>query len=75
MTSPTPTGPPPPNPTPYLRRGPAPDRANGHRVVIVAFLIFLALVTFVVVLVVTIGLHNSGVKIPPGPAPHATQPS
>jgi hypothetical protein len=39
------------------------------------FAFFLLLVTFVVVLVVTIGMHNHGVKIPPGPVPHATQPS
>ncbi len=64
-----------PSPTPRLRRGPEPDPRNGRRVLIGVLVFFLLLVTFVVVLVVTIGLHNHGVKIPPGPAPHATQPS
>jgi hypothetical protein len=62
-------------PTPHLRRDPAPSSTNGRWVLIGAFVFFLLLVAFVVVLVVTIGLHNHGVKIPPGPAPHATQPS
>jgi hypothetical protein len=44
-------------------------------VLIGVLVFFLLLVTFVVVLVVTIGLHNHGIKIPPGPAPRATQPS
>jgi hypothetical protein len=60
---------------PHLRRDPVPSQANGRRVLIGVLIFFLLLVTFVVVLVVTVGLHNSGVKIPPGPAPHATQPS
>jgi hypothetical protein len=63
------------DPTPHLRRDPAPDPTNGRRVLIGVFIFFLLLVGFVLVLVVTIGLHNHGVKIPPGPAPHATQPS
>ncbi len=61
--------------TPHLRRDPAPSPTNGRRVLIAVLIFFLLLVGFVVVLVVTIGLHNSGVKIPPGPRPHATQPS
>jgi hypothetical protein len=61
-------------PVPHLRRASEP-RTNGRTVVIAAFVFFLLLVTFVVVLVVTIGVHNNGVKIPPGPTPHATQPS
>jgi hypothetical protein len=63
------------NPTPRLRRDPAPDPTNGRRVLVGVFLFFLVLVAFVLILVATIGLHNHGVKIPPGPAPHATQPS
>jgi hypothetical protein len=62
-------------PTPHLRRDPDPDPATGRRVLIGVLAFFLLLVAFVVVLVVTIGLHNHGVKIPPGPVPHATQPS
>ena len=62
-------------PTPHLRRDPAPSATNGRWVLVGVFVFFLLLVTFVVVLVVTIGMHNHGVKIPPGPAPHATQPS
>jgi hypothetical protein len=64
-----------PSQVPRLRRDPAPNAANGRRVLIGVFIFFLLLVAFVVVLVVTVGLHNHGVKIPPGPAPHATQPS
>lgn len=64
-----------PDPTPRLRRDPAPSPTNGRRVLIGVLVFFLLLVTFVVVLVVTIGLHNHGIKIPPGPAPRATQPS
>jgi hypothetical protein len=62
-------------PTPRLRRDPAPSSTSGRWVLIGVFAFFLLLVTFVVVLVVTIGMHNHGVKIPPGPVPHATQPS
>jgi hypothetical protein len=62
-------------PVPHLRRDPAPSSTNGRWVLIAVFAFFLLLVTFVVVLVVTIGMHNHGVKIPPGPAPQATQPS
>lgn len=69
------TQPPTQTPTPHLRRDPNPSQTNGRRVLIGVFLVFLLLVAFVVVLVVTIGLHNHGVIIPPGPAPHATQPS
>jgi hypothetical protein len=61
--------------TPHLRRDLDPSPTNGRRVLIGVLIFFLLLVGFVVVLVVTIGLHNNGVKIPPGPAPHATQPS
>jgi hypothetical protein len=61
--------------TPYLRRDPSPSTRNGRRVLLGVLAFFLLLVAFVVVLVVTVGLHNNGVKIPPGPAPHATQPS
>jgi hypothetical protein len=62
-------------PVPRLRRDPAPDPTKGRLVLIGAFIFFLLLVAFVVILVVTIGMHNHGIKIPPGPAPHATQPS
>jgi hypothetical protein len=62
-------------PTPHLRRDPAPSSTNGRRVLIGVFVFFLLLVAFVVVLVVTVGMHNHGVKIPPGPVPHATQPT
>jgi hypothetical protein len=62
-------------PVPHLRRDPAPTARNGRWVLIGVLVFFLALVAFVVVLVVTIGVHNNGVKIPPGPAPRATQPS
>jgi hypothetical protein len=61
--------------TPHLRRGPAPDSARGHRVLIAVLVFLLALIVAVVVPLVVIGLHNHGVKLPPGPAPHATQPS
>jgi hypothetical protein len=61
--------------TPYLRRDPSPSARNGRWVLLAVLAFFLLLVAFVVVLVVTVGLHNNGVKIPPGPAPHATQPS
>jgi hypothetical protein len=69
VTAPTPT------PTPYLRRDPSPSRNNGRWVLLGVLVFFLALVTFVVILVVTVGMHNHGIKIPPGPRPHATQPS
>ncbi|HTW21748.1 MAG TPA: hypothetical protein VME70_16245 [Mycobacteriales bacterium] len=80
MSDPTPerSGPPVPPagaPVPRLRRDPSPSQVSGRRVLIGAFVFFLLLLTFVIVLVVTIGLHNHGVKIPPGPKPHATQPS
>jgi hypothetical protein len=44
-------------------------------VLIAVLAFFLLLLGFVLVLVFTVGVHNNGVKIPPGPAPHATQPS
>ena len=37
------------------------------------FVVFLLLVAFVVVLVVTIGMHNHGIKKPPGPKPSETR--
>jgi len=61
--------------TPYLRRDPEPSQASGRKVLIGVLIFFLLLVTFVVVLYVAIGRHTDGPKIPPGPAPHATQPS
>lgn len=61
--------------TPHLRRDPAPDSARGRRVLIAALVFFLALIIAVLVPLLVIGLHNHGVKLPPGPAPHATQPS
>jgi len=64
-----------PDPVPHLRRDAAPSQVSSRWVLIGALGFFLALITFVLVLVFTIGVHNSGVKIPPGPAPHATQPS
>jgi hypothetical protein len=63
------------DPTPHLRRDPAPSASNGRWVLLGVLGFFLLLVAFVVVLVITVGLHNNGVKIPPGPRPHATQPS
>ena len=79
MSDPTPQRPlppmPPSAPLPRLRRDPSPSQRSGRRVLIGAFVFFLLLVTFVIVLVVAIGLNNHGVKIPPGPRPHATQPS
>lgn len=62
-------------PTPHLRRGPVPSPGNGRRVLIGVLIFFLILIVAVVVPLVVIGLHNDGVKVPPGPAPHATQPS
>jgi hypothetical protein len=61
--------------TPHLRRDPNPTPAHGRRVLIGVLAFFMLLLTFVIVLVATIGVHNNGVKAPPGPAPHATQPS
>jgi hypothetical protein len=61
--------------TPHLRRDPNPTPTNGRRVLLAVAAFFLVLLGFVLVLVFAIGIHNHGVKIPPGPAPHATQPS
>jgi hypothetical protein len=61
--------------TPHLRRDPNPTPTSGRKVLIGVLIFFLLLLGFVLTLVFTIGVHNSGVKIPPGPAPHATQPS
>jgi hypothetical protein len=61
--------------TPYLRRDPDPTPTGGRKVLIGVFAFFLLLLAFVLTLVFTVGVHNHGVKIPPGPAPHATQPS
>jgi hypothetical protein len=61
--------------TPYLRRDPDPTPTSGRRVLIGVLVFFLVLLAFVLTLVFTVGVHNNGVKIPPGPAPHATQPS
>jgi hypothetical protein len=61
--------------TPHLRRDPAPNPTNGRRVLIGVLVFFLILIAAVVIPLVVIGLHNHGVKIPPGPVPHATQPS
>jgi hypothetical protein len=63
-----------PTPTPRLRRGPEPTQRNGRWVLVGVFLVFILLVAFVVVLVVTIGLNNSGIKEPPGPKPSETVP-
>jgi hypothetical protein len=59
-------------PVPRLRQGPPPSANNGRRVLIGVFVFFLLLLGFVITLVVTIGQHNNGVKIPPGPQPTAT---
>jgi hypothetical protein len=56
-----------PQPTPKLRQGPPPSATSGRKVLIGVAAFFLVLVTFVLVLVFTIGLHNHGVKSPPGP--------
>ena len=61
--------------TPHLRRDPAPSPTTGRRVLIGVLVFFLILIAAVVIPLVVIGLHNHGVKIPPGPVPHATQPS
>jgi hypothetical protein len=61
-------------PVPRLRRDIDPPASNGRRAVILIAIVFLLLVGFVVTLVVTIGLHNNGVRIPPGPQPSATTP-
>jgi hypothetical protein len=61
--------------TPHLRRDPEPSATNGRRVLLAVAGFFLLLLGFVLVLVFTIGVHNHGIKVPPGPAPHATQPS
>jgi len=63
------------DPTPYLRRDPNPDPTSSRRGLIGAFVLFVLLLGFIIVLVVAIGQHNHGVKTPPGPAPRATQPS
>lgn len=63
-----------PTPVPRLRRGPEPTQRNGRWVLIGVLVLFVALVVFVVVLVVTIGLNNSGIKEPPGPKPRETVP-
>ena len=52
-----------------------PSPTNGRRVLIGVLVFFLILIAAVVIPLVVIGLHNHGVKIPPGPVPHATQPS
>jgi hypothetical protein len=41
-------------------------------VLIGVFIFFVVLVAFVITLVVTIGLHNNGVKLPPEPAPSSS---
>lgn len=56
-------------PVPRLRRGPPPTSANGRKVLLGVLVFFLVLLGFVITLVVTIGQHNNGVKIPPGPQP------
>jgi hypothetical protein len=61
--------------TPHLRRSPTPPAGNGRRLVIGVLIFLVVLIVAVVVPLVVIGLHNNGVKTPPGPAPHATQPS
>jgi hypothetical protein len=63
-----------PPPTPYLRRNPEPKQTNGRWVLIGVLGVFILLVIFVVVLVVTIGLNNNGIKTPPGPKPTGTAP-
>ena len=63
-----------PTPTPHLRRDPEPTQTNGRRVLIGVLGVFLLLVAFVVVLVVTFGLNNNGIKMPPGPTPRETVP-
>jgi hypothetical protein len=63
-----------PTPTPYLRRDPDPGQRNGRWVLIGVLGVFVVLVAFVVVLVVTIGLNNNGIKTPPGPKPTGTVP-
>jgi hypothetical protein len=42
---------------------------------IAVLIFFVVLIVAVVVPLIVIGLHNNGVKPPPGPVPHATQPS
>jgi hypothetical protein len=52
-----------------------PSPGNGRRFLIGVLIFFIVLIVAVVVPLVVIGLHNNGVKTPPGPAPHATHPS
>jgi hypothetical protein len=59
-------------PLPRLRQGPPPPEGSGRKVLIGVFAFFVLLVAFVITLVVTIGQHNHGVKIPPGPRPTST---
>jgi hypothetical protein len=61
---------------PYLWRGPDPPPTNsGRKLVIGAFIFLVLLVVAVVVPLVVIGLHNSGVKPPPpGPSPTVSVP-
>jgi hypothetical protein len=61
--------------TPHLRRDPAPNPTNGRRVLIGVLVFFLILIAAVVIPLVVIGLHNHGVKVPPGPVPQTTQSS
>jgi hypothetical protein len=56
---------------PRLRRDPSPSQSNGRVVLIGVLVFFLLLIAFVLTLVFTIGVHNHGIKIPPGPAPHS----
>jgi hypothetical protein len=59
-------------PVPRLRRGPPPSPTSGRRVLIGVLVFFVLLVAFVVTLVLTIGINNNGVKIPPNPSATAT---
>ena len=61
------TGPEQSQPIPKLRQGPPPSTTSGRRVLIGVAVLFLVLLAFVLVLVFTIGIHNHGVKPPPGP--------
>ncbi|HVV75054.1 MAG TPA: hypothetical protein VHC43_03385 [Mycobacteriales bacterium] len=56
-------------PVPRLRRDPQPT--SGRRVLVGVAVFFVLLVGFVLTLVFTIGINNSGVRLPSSPSPTA----
>lgn len=61
-------------PVPRLRRDPNPSTTSGRRALIGVAVFFVLLVAFVLTLVFTIGVHNNGVKLPPGAPSSSTSP-